>query len=104
MAMDSGWVDANAWVIVCAGAFSGPNHAYIALAQEVGVNIVLDEHCDCDSSWGTSFAVLPYSRLTLRFNPLAFSWPDGRLFEEYPARAAYTLDTVSARVRASLTN
>jgi len=104
MTMDGGWMDANAWVIVCAAAFSGPNHAYIALAQAEGVNIVLDERCDCGNSWGTSFTRLPHSRLTLRFNPLAFRWQDGRLFEEYPAQACYTLDAIPARLRAGLMN
>jgi len=102
MHVDGGGTDATVWVVVCDAAFSGPNSAYIALAQSAGIHIVLDEDFNNGNRWGTSFFRLPYSRLTLRFNPLAFRWDDGRLFEEYPAQASYTLDVVPEKIRTRL--
>jgi len=104
LALNSGWIDANVWLVVCGAAFTGLNHAYIALAQEAGVNVVLDEHCNCGNRWATSFTRLPYSSLTLRFNPLKFSWQDGRLFEEFPAQANYTLAMAPEKIRSGLTH
>jgi hypothetical protein len=83
-------VGGQVWLVVCSGALSGPNHAYLQLAVDTGFTLVYDPCEEC-TGWSTSFFHLPHSGLRLRYNPLKFTWEDGRPFEKYPVQPRYNL-------------
>jgi len=86
------------WLLTDSANFSGPNFAYLQMAQDAGFTIVYEENTK-SVGWATSFIHLPHSGLSVRFNPLYFTDDTGRSFEEtgafYDYRLAYISDDFS---------
>jgi hypothetical protein len=73
--------DGQIWLLTDSDNFSGPNFAYLQMAQDAGFAIVYEEN-PASTGWATSSIHLPHSGLSVRFNPLLFTDANGRPFEE----------------------
>jgi len=68
------------WLITDSENFSGPNFAYIQMAQDAGFSIVY-EQTEGSIGWATSFTHLENSGIVIRLNPLYFTDDTGLSFE-----------------------
>jgi len=89
------------WLLTDSDNFSGPNFAYLQIAADAGFTIIYDESLE-SIGWDTSFTHLPYSGISVRFNPLYFTDITGRSFEEMGAIYDYRLYSAPDILRAVL--
>jgi len=86
--------DGRIWLITDSDNFSGPNLVYLQMAREAGFTVVYEETPD-SIGWATSFFLLPYSGLSVRFNPLYFTDVTGESFERIGAVYDYLFSDFS---------
>lgn len=73
--------EGNIWLLTDTANFSGYNQIYLEIARLAGFNIVYTP--SQIDRFETSLNILPYTRLSLRYNPIYFTDAYGRNFQEY---------------------
>jgi hypothetical protein len=79
------------WLLTDSDNFAGPNFMYLQMAAEAGFTIVYEENPQ-SKGWDTRPIRLPYTGVSLRFNPLYFTDREGHSLEGAGAMYHYRLN------------